>query len=216
LLRAPIPYDTKRDFAPISWAVEDFLCIVVSPALGISSLKELVDLARAKPAALNFYAVPGSPYLAYLAFQKDARIETMFVPYSVQSDLAEGRLHVTVMPLASVNELARAGKIKMLAVTNAQRAPAAPDIPTVTEAGYPKFTFGGLLGMFGPKDMPIELRERIASVIREVLAEPAVKSIANIGMAARGTSPGEFAAILEDQRAKWAVIAHEHDIKPQR
>jgi tripartite-type tricarboxylate transporter receptor subunit TctC len=221
LLREPIPYDTRQDFAAISWAVEDFLCVVVAPSLKADSLSELVSLARAKPAALNYYAVPGAPYLAYLAFQKSAGIDTTFVPYSNQanamSDLAEGRLHIAVMPLASVNELARAGKLKLLAVTNAERAPAATDTPTVTEAGYPRFTFFGLLGMFGPKDMPLELRERIAKDMREVLAQPAIKStLSNIGMAARGTSPGEFAAILDVQRTKWAAIAHEHNIKPQR
>jgi tripartite-type tricarboxylate transporter receptor subunit TctC len=148
-------------------------------------------------------------------------IETTFVPYSVQanamSDLAEGRLHIAVMPLASVNELARTGKIGMLAVANSRHAPAAPDVPTVAEAGYPQFTFGGLLGMFGPRDMPAELRERIASEIGDVLAMPAViTTLANIGMAARGSSPGEFAAILDEQRTKWAAIAREHRIKPVR
>jgi tripartite-type tricarboxylate transporter receptor subunit TctC len=90
------------------------------------------------------------------------------------SDLAEGRLHVAVVPLASVNEIARSGKIQMLAVTNARHAPAAPDIATAAEAGYPQFAFGGLLGVFGPRDMPAELRERIAADMRGVPAEPAV------------------------------------------
>jgi tripartite-type tricarboxylate transporter receptor subunit TctC len=221
LLREPIPYDTKADFAPIALAVEDFLCVVAAPSLGVKSLQELVSVARTKPNVLNAYAVPGSPYLAWLAFQKSAGIETTFVPYSVQanaiSDLAEGRLHIAVMPLASVNELAQTGKIRMLAVTNGRHAPAAPDIPTVAEAGFSQFTFGGLLGMFGPKDMPSDLRARIAAEMGDVLAQPAViATLANIGMAARPTSPGEFAAILDEQRAKWAAVAHDHGIKPVR
>jgi tripartite-type tricarboxylate transporter receptor subunit TctC len=221
LLREPIPYDTRLDFAPISWAVEDFLCVAAAPSLQVGSMSDFVSVARTRPAELNYYAVPGAPYLAYLAFQKSAEIDTTFVPYSNQanalSDLAEGRLHIAVMPLASVNELARAGKIRLLAVTNAGRAAAAPDVPTVAEAGYRDFTFGGLLGMFGPKDMPRETRRRIASDIQDILAEPSVRTaLANIGMEARGTSPDEFTEILDEQRAKWAAIAREHNIKPQR
>jgi len=71
--------------------------------------------------------------------------------------------------------------------------------------------------MFGPKDMPVELRERIASEMRDVLSRPDVKErLASFGLVAHGTTPSEFAAILETQRAKWAAIAREHDIKPQR
>jgi tripartite-type tricarboxylate transporter receptor subunit TctC len=220
LLRATIPYDPKQDFAPISLAVEDFLCIVVAPSLPVSTLSELVDFARKQPGVLNYYAVPGSPYLAYLAFQKNAEINTSFVPYAnfvnAMSDLSQGRLQIAVLPLAAVKELAAIGKLKVLAVTNPQRSPTAKEIPTVGEAGFPDFTFGGLLGMFGPKDMAHELRDRIATDMRATLGQPEIKSIiAKIGMAARGTSPDEFSAILDEQRAKWAAIARDNDIRPQ-
>jgi tripartite-type tricarboxylate transporter receptor subunit TctC len=221
LLRETIPYDTARDFAPIALAVEDFLCVAAAPSLGARTLAEFVNIAKAKPGVLNGYAVPGSPWLAFMAFQKSAGIDTALVPYSTQAnaiaDLAEGRLHVAVMPLASVNELAPGGRIRMLAVTNARHAPAAPDIPTVGEAGFAEFTFGGLLGMFGPRDMPADLRERIAADMREVLARPAViDTLAGIGMAVRGSTPAEFASILDEQRVKWAAIARDNGIKPVR
>ena len=166
LLRAKVPYDPVGDVKPISLAVEDFLSVAVSRTLEVGSLSDFVKLAREKPTKLNFYAAPGAPYLAYLAFQKRAGIDTTFVAYnspvSAISDLSEGRIHIAVMPLASVLGAVQAGKIKLLAVTNAKRTPAAPDVPTVAESGYPEFTFGGFLGLFGPKDMPTNLRERIA------------------------------------------------------
>jgi len=220
LLRAKVPYDPVGDVRPISLVVEDFLCVAVSRTLEVGSLADFVKLAREKPTSLNFYAAPGAPYLAYLAFQKRAAIETTFVAYnspvSAISDLSEGRIHIAVMPLASVLGAAQAGKIKLLAVTNAQRTPAVPDVPTVAEAGYPEFTFGGFLGLFGPKDMPTNLRERIAADAHAILKEPDIQArLTNVGLIARGTTPSEFAIVIEEQRTKWSAIARDHNIEPQ-
>jgi tripartite-type tricarboxylate transporter receptor subunit TctC len=221
LLREPIPYDPKGDFAPISLGVDDFLAIVVAPSLPANSLAELVELAKKRPTELNYYAVPGAPYLGYLAFQKGAGINTTFVPYTNHtnaiSDLSEGRLQIAVLPLAAVLGLAKAGKVRLLAVLNDQRSPSVVDVPTVAETGYPGFFSGGLLGMFGPKDMPVELRERISAEMRAVLSGSDIKErLASFGLVAHGTTPAEFAAILDAQRAKWTAVAREHDIKPQR
>ena len=94
--------------------------------------------------------------------------------------------------------------------------PAAPNVPTVAEAGYPEFTFGGFLGLFGPRDMPVDLQERVATDARLVLNEPAIQQrLTNVGLIARGTTPAEFATIMDAQRAKWSAIAREHKIEPQ-
>ena len=220
LLRAKVPYDPVGDVRPISLAAEDFLSVVVTPKLEIGTLSQLVNQARETPDKLNFYAVPGAPYLAYLAFQNWAGITTTFVPYnnpvSAISDLSEGRIHIGVLPLASVLGAVQAGKIKLLAVTNAIRSPAAPNVPTVAEAGYPDFTFGGYLGLFGSKDMSRHLQERVASEVRVVLEDPTVQTrLTNAGLFARGTTPAEFTTLIELQRAKWSAIAREHNIEPQ-
>ena len=132
-------------------------------------------------------------------------------------DLSAGRIHVAVMPLAVVRGQAEAGAVKVLAVTNAVRAEAAPGIPTVAEAGYPDLTLGGLLGLFGPKDMSPALQERIASEVREILKEPEVeKRLINLGIRPRGTTPVEFRSVLDEERAKWTAIARANDIKPKR
>ena len=220
LLHAKVPYDPVGDVRPVSLAVEDFLAVVTAPALGVGALSDFVRLARQKPTSLNFYAVPGAPYLAYLAFQKRAGIETTFVAYNnptnAIADLSEGRIHIAVMPVASVLGAAQAGKIKILAVTNEQRTPAAPDIPTVKEAGYPESTFGGFLGLFGPKDMPMALREQIASDVRYILREPDVQErLTTVGLIARGTTPAEFERVMDAQRQRWSAVARDHKIEPQ-
>ena len=91
-------------------------------------------------------------------------------PVEAANDLAEGRVQMYMAALAIVRPQLQTGKIKLLAVTNSVRAPAVPDVPTVKEAGYPDLTFDGLVGLFGPPEMPKELRERIAADIREVVA----------------------------------------------
>jgi tripartite-type tricarboxylate transporter receptor subunit TctC len=219
LLHEKLPYDPVNDVTPISLVVDDFLSVVTSPTLPVHSLTELVAHARSKPRHLNSYAVPGSPYLALLAFQKRAGIETTFVAYrnlmTTIPDLAQGSLHMAILPFAAVRGAVQASQVKVLAVTNEQRTPAAPEISTAAQAGFPDLTFGGLLGLFGPKAMHTDLRERVASEVREALAEADVQQrLTNLGLAARGTSAAEFARILDEQRVKWATIAKEHGIKP--
>ena len=220
LLHAKVPYDPIGDVRPISLVVEDFLGVVVTPKLEIGALSELVKQARETPGKLNFYAVPGAPYLAYLAFQKRAGMTTTFVAYnnpvSAISDLSEGRIHIGVLPLASVLGAVQAGKIKLLAVTNAIHTPAAPNVPTVAESGYPDFTFGGFLGLFGPKDMPKHLQEQIASEVKVILGDPEIQTrLTNVGLITRGSTPAEFTTLMDAQRAKWSTIAREHNIEPQ-
>jgi tripartite-type tricarboxylate transporter receptor subunit TctC len=114
LLHAKVLYD-PADVRPISLAVGDYLSVAVPASLEIGSLSEFVQLARKEPARMNFYAAPGSPYLAYLAFQKQAGIDTTFVAYNSPvnaiSDLSERRIHIAVMPLASVLGAAQAPRL---------------------------------------------------------------------------------------------------------
>jgi tripartite-type tricarboxylate transporter receptor subunit TctC len=101
----------------------------------------------------------------------------------------------------------QAGKVKLLAVTNKIRCPLAPEVPTAAEAGYPPLEFEGLLGFFGPREVPTELRDRLSADIRAIAAEPAiVKRLAKIGVTARGTTPDQLSAAIEEQRAKMAAI----------
>ena len=184
--------------------------------------KELVKVAAAKPGELNSYAVPGSPYLSWLAFQKRAGISTVFVPYkgpaAALGDLSEGRIHVMITSFASVRGLAQSEKIKVLAVTNATRTAAAPDVETVAEAGYPDFTFGRLpRSVWSAGHGSSAAAARISSETRDILKDLDVqKRLTNLGLLPRGTTPAEFGSIIDEQRAKWAAIARAHDIKSKR
>ena len=109
----------------------------------------------------------------------------------------------------------QAGKLRLLAVINRERSPLAPDVATAVEAGYPALAFDGVTGFFGWRDMPIALRDSIATQVRAIAADPATKErLAAIGIVARGSTPEEFAAAIEEQRVKVAAIAAAIGTKP--
>ena len=107
------------------------------------------------------------------------------------------------------------GKVKLLAFSNSVRAPDEPNVPTVAEAGFPELFFNGLVGLFGPRDMAGDLRERIADDIKAVAGDAFIQArLASIGQLVSPGGPAEFAAAIEEQRATAAAIAKEMGIKP--
>jgi tripartite-type tricarboxylate transporter receptor subunit TctC len=220
LLHESLPYDPVGDLAPISSAAYDFGTVAVTAALPVSSLAELVAFAKARPGSLNWAAVPGAPYLTFLEFQRRAGFAMTYVSYRTAvlalPDLMAGQIQLTVVPLGAALPLAREGRIKLLAVSAAERVMAAPDLPTAIEAGFPELTVEAPLGLFGPKTMPMELRERIAADVRLLASDPTIKQrLSDLGMVARGSTPTEYAAMLAEQSAKWAAFARMYGMHPQ-
>jgi tripartite-type tricarboxylate transporter receptor subunit TctC len=210
LLREKLPYDPARDLVPIATSSENFLAVAVSSKLQVASLHELVELARSQPRKLNWAASPGLPYFAVSGFQKSEAMEMVYVPYRdftpALVDLGEGRIEVAATGLTRLLSQQQAGKVRLLALMNKTRCPAAPDVPTAAEAGYPQLTFDGVTGFFGWRGMPDELRDRIAADVRAVADSPAIKErLAKVAIVSRGSTPGEYAAAIEEQRAKVAA-----------
>jgi tripartite-type tricarboxylate transporter receptor subunit TctC len=208
-----LPYDPVRDLVPISTASDIFIGIAAAEALKVSSLADLVSLARSQPGKLSWAAGPGLPHYMFAAFEKGARLGMASISYrdvgpSLQ-DLGEGRIHVVVHSLSALLPLLQAGRIRLLAVANRQRAQVVPDVPTATEAGYPELAMDGFCGLFGWAGMPDELLEHIATDVRAVAADPVIaQRLASAGQAARGSTPAEFALALAQQRARMAAIVH--------
>jgi tripartite-type tricarboxylate transporter receptor subunit TctC len=118
--------------------------------------------------------------------------------------------------LATTLPLVRSGKLRLLALTNRHRFPVVAEVPTAIEAGYPQLSFDGLQGFFGPRDMPLERRERIAADVRAAAAESTMADpLANLGMIARGGTPTEFTAAIEQQRVDLAALAKLIGLKPE-
>lgn len=219
LIYRTLPYDPSLDLVPIASTTDNFLVIAASAALKVNSLVELEKLARSRSGKLNWAATPGLPYFAFLGYQKSAGLDMVHVPYrdfgQALGDLIEGRIDLMVAGVAPLQSYASAGKVKLLAFFNDQRAPVAPEVVTTAEAGYRNLTFSAITGFFGWRGMPAEFRERIAADVQAVAADPLVRDrLAIMGSVARSSSPQEFAAVIEDQRAKVAAIATAAGIKP--
>lgn len=207
-----IAYDPVRDFVPISEAVDTFGSIAVSSSLAVRSLAELVALARAQSGKLNWTSGGGAFPTLLAGFARTAGLDMVQVSYREQNlalqDLAEGRVQILATTLTALLPYAKAGKIRLLAVTNKSRAPTAPDVPTATEAGFPGLAFEGLIGFFGGRDMPPALRDRISEDVRAVAADPVlVERLARAGQVAHAGTPAQFGGAIEEQRARIAALA---------
>ena len=209
LMKDKLPYDPNRDLVPISTACNTTIVIAATASSNILSLADLVFRVRAEPGKLLWASGPSLPKFLFEAFLKTQALDMLHVPYKETTpqltDLGEGRIHVVITGLVGALPVHEAGKARFLAVTNSERAANFPNIPTVKEAGQPIMSVDGLSGFFGWRDMPVELRDRIAADIRTIALDPELKSrLESIGQTLRVGTPAEFAAAIEVQRV-WAT-----------
>jgi tripartite-type tricarboxylate transporter receptor subunit TctC len=212
-----LPYQPS-DLVPITRVSNTIITISVPASLNVNSLKELAAMARAEPGKLNWAGVTGALDFVFAGWLKQEGLNINKVPYrnpvDAANDLAEGRVQVYEAALAIVRPQLESGKIKLLAVTNSVRAPTQPNLPTVAEAGYPALTIDGLVGLFGPTGMPLDLRQRITADIRAVV-DPTIEDRLTItGQLANIGGPEEFGKSIDEQRAKIADFAKQLGINP--
>jgi tripartite-type tricarboxylate transporter receptor subunit TctC len=205
-IQEKLSYDPVRDIVPISAATETFGTISVAGAVPATTLSELVALARSHPGELNWASGGGAFPVLLQGFAQSAGLVMVQVPYRDQNlairDTAEARIQVIATPLTAILPLAGAGKLRILAVTNRKRSPLASHIPTAAEAGYPDLTFEGLVGLFGPRDLPEARRERISQDMRAVAADSEiVQRLAGTGQIVHASTPAAFASAIAEQRA---------------
>ena len=216
-----VPYDTLRDFAPVSEASATLNMVVVHPSLPVKSIRELVALAKAQPGALS-YASGGNGSASHLPaelFKSMAGVNILHVPYKGVSaalpDLVGGRVNMSFIPTSPVLTLVREGKLRPLAVTSSSRMPAMPELPTVAESGYPGYEFTAWQGLLAPAGTPPEIIGRLHLETVNALAQPDVRAkYATLGMEPVGNSPAEFAAVIKSDLARWAKVVKEAGIKP--
>ena len=208
-----LPYNAERDLIPIANVTSLFLAASVSTALNVGSLRELVELVRANPGKFNWAAANGNADFLMSGFLKSNGLEVAKVPYrdilQAPNDLAENRIQLLSSSLAIVTPLMQAGKVKVLAVTGRRRAPSAPDVPTVAEAGFPALVMESIGGIFGPRDMPLAVREQIAADVRAAVAsDPTIATkLEATGQIVDVRRPNEFAAGIKELNDQLAGIA---------
>lgn len=216
---AKLPYD-PAELGPIARISNTLVVWVVPASMKVDTVKQFVDLIRAQPGKMNFATAVGMTDVIFDSYFKNTGLSITRVPYrdvvAPLTDLGEGRIHTFVGALAIAQPHIQAGRAKLIAVTNNERAPTHPDIPTVAQAGFPELTFDGLIGLFGPRDMPADLRNRIAADFRQVVSEPDVA--ARLNGSGQAVSPGnseEFKASMDKQRAMLAAFVKQLGLKPQ-
>jgi tripartite-type tricarboxylate transporter receptor subunit TctC len=211
LIHDKLPYDPAQDLVPIATAIDNFFAIAVSAPTGVRTLNSFIEAARAHPDKFNWAATAGLPQFIFMALQKRAGLALTQVPYRdfapALQDFAENRIQVMVSAPAQLMPAIESGKTRLLIVTNRQRSPIVPEVPTAAEAGFPELTFDGVVGFFGGRDLPVALRDRIAGDVAAVAEIPEIAlKLQVVGVAVRAGTPAQFSAAIEEQRAKVREI----------
>lgn len=216
-LHDKLPYD-PRDLAPVARVSSTLISLGVPPSLDVKSIGDLLAMARAQPGKLNWATITGATDLVLAGFLKSQNLDMAKVPYrdpvQALNDVAEGRLHLYWSAFAIVRAQMQAGRVKVLAVTASEPSAVLPSMPTVTQAGFPGLTFDGLVGFYGTRDMPLELRERIAADVKEAVTDPAI--VSRLQATGQDVLPGtaaEFTAAIDKQRVLVAEYARILGIK---
>ena len=213
-----LPYD-PQDLIPIARISKTVVAVSVPASLNVNSLKELEALARAKPDQLNWTTATGFTDFVFAGFLHTVGLKMAKVPYKnpagAVTDLASGTIQVYMPAYAIVRPQVEAGTVKVLAVTNHERAPAIPNVPTAVEEGYPSLEFDGLVGLFGPPGIADDVRAKIAEDIRTAAADPElVKRLTQTGQIVSPGNAAEFAASIAQQSAQVAAVAKLFGNKP--
>ena len=209
-LYAKLPYDPVKDYEPITVTASVPLVLVVNPSLPVTSLKELVALAKSKPGQLN-YASGGSGVTNHLAmelFKSAAGLEINHIPYKgstpALTDLIAGQVPFMFETGLATIPLIKAGKLRAIAVSSARRTVALPEVPTVAESGYRGFEAVAWVAFVAPAGIPAPVLSRLSADTLKILRMPDVRErFLGLGAEPVGNTPAEFRTYLRAEIAKW-------------
>ena len=217
-----VPYDVVKDFTPVTLIAAGPLIVSTNPNVPAASLKELFDLVRKDPQKYTFgtTSIGSAGHLVIELLMREAGVDTLVITYKgtgpALNDLMSGQIQLLADPILSSLPLAKASRIKALAITSLKRQPSAPEIPTVEESGLPGFEFVSWYGLWGPKNLPADITAKLQSSIAGILAEPDVKQrLSTLGFEAIGSTPDYFAKFIADEMEKYGKIIRDANIKAQ-
>ena len=215
-----LPY-APADLLPIARVSNTVIGVGIPGNMGVATLKEWVDRARAQPGKFNAAVVPGITEFTFDYFVKTAGLQLTKVPYrdivQAATDVGEGRLQIYMASYAILQPQTEAGRIRTIVTTGRERASILRQTPTRIESGFPALEVEGLIGLFGPKGMSAELRQKIAADVMEAAKDPVIAT--RLNSTAQLVNPGgpkELGEDVERQRAQIARIAQELGIKPKQ
>lgn len=219
---AKMPFDAAKDFLPITNVAQGPMVIVVGPNVAARNITELIALAKAKPGVMNFGSagIGSQVHMAGENFLYTAGIDLKHVPYKGESlaltDVAGGSVEMVPGNLAAMLPFIKAGKVKALGVTSAERSPAAPDIPTVGESGLPGFVNVGWFGLLAPAGTSKDVIDKVQRDSAAILGTDDTKQrLLAVGMTPVANTPAQFAEAIRAESANWAKVVRERKIQPQ-
>ena len=221
-LYAKLPFDPVKDFAPVTLLAVAPNILVAHPSLPVKNVRELVAYAKANPQKVNYAsaAVASLGHLAGELLNSSAGIRMQHVPYKGSGqaviDLLAGQVQIMFSGMSAVMPHIKAGKLRPLAVTGAQRSPATPEVPTIAEAGYPGFEASAWYSVMAPAGTPKTVVMRLNGEILRALKIPEVKErLENVGFELVGSSPDECGTYIRNEIVKWAKVVKASGIKAE-
>jgi tripartite-type tricarboxylate transporter receptor subunit TctC len=215
-----LPYDPATDLAPIGLIGAGPFAVVVSNEFKVKTLREFIDAARAKPKTITYGSagIGGLNHLGTELLASAAKIELVHVPYKgigpAFTDILGGNLQMVLPSLASVTPQLKAGRMRGLAVTSAQRSPLLPDLPTVAEAGVPGFQLEVWWGLLAPARTPPAVINRINAELNAVLGQPEVREIlAREGATPKPGTPDQFGTLIRSELTRWGKLIKDTKIQ---
>jgi len=219
-LYSKLPYDTEKDLLPISLVATQPFVYVVIPSLGVGSMKELIALAKAKPGEIRYGSggSGGSSHLGTELLRTMTGINLVHVPYKgtgpALTAMLGGEIQMQLIGISSVVPHMKSGRMRALAVSGAKRSAAAPEVPTVAEAGVPGYAFDVWYGMLYPAGTPRAIVGKANASINDVLKSPALaQRFAAVGLEPAGSTPEAFAKLIRSEMAKWRKVVKEANIR---
>jgi tripartite-type tricarboxylate transporter receptor subunit TctC len=208
-----VPYDARKDFAPVTLVVTVPEMLVVASNVPAKNMDELVALARAQPGKLNFASagVGGLPHLAGELLKLTAKIDIVHVPYRgaapAINDLLGQQVQMTFLDLPVILPHIKAGSLRPIALGAPQRSPTAPDVPTTAEVGMPDLLIENWYGMLAPAKTPEKVVATLNRIANEAMADPGVKQkLADQGLTVAGDTPEHFRGFIDTEIKKWAKV----------
>jgi tripartite-type tricarboxylate transporter receptor subunit TctC len=218
-LHRKLSYDTVKDFEPVILLASAPYLLAINPSVAARSVPELVALAKTKPRQLNFASTGNgsAPHLTGEWFNQASGTSFVHIPYKggppVLTDLIGGHVQMAFGNIVNYLPQARAGKLRALAVTSAQRTPQAPELPTMIESGLPGFVSGTWFGVQTPARTPPAIIGQLNRALNGLLAGQLPRQLANEGADPIGGTPGEFADYMQSELARWSEVIRAANIK---
>jgi tripartite-type tricarboxylate transporter receptor subunit TctC len=219
LVYPKLSFDIVKDLVPVTQIASNPLVLVVNPKVPANDFKSFVSLVQSQPGRYNYASVgPGSSnHLTAELFKSVSHTFITHIPYRgggpAQQDLIGGQVEMMFLSAVLAQPYVKAGKLRALAQTGAQRVPAYASVPTVVESGYPGFDVNSWVGLLAPAATPRPVIDRLNAEIRKILAEPEFAArLREQGLSGIGNTPEQFAAVLRNERAKWTWLVTERKL----